>query len=118
MTIPPDHKALLEATDYPLGVQTMSVFSDEELALLRRYGWWLSSLAAGHIQPHTDSDRRFVDVCHGKAKAETLAERAWIKLMMRREYESESHQVIDAFDPAERWFPRQASWIYNRGRYP
>ena len=118
MTIPPDHKGLLETPNFPLEVRTTSIFSDEELAFLRKYGWWLRGLAAGHIQPYTDSQRRFVEVCQRKAKAETLAERAWIKLMMRREYESESHQVIDAFDPAERWFPRQASWIYNRGRYP
>jgi uncharacterized protein YifE (UPF0438 family) len=116
--VPPDHKALLARTNFNLGVKDLSIFSDEEHDFLQRYGHWLLGLAQRLIEPYTDEQVQFVQVSDDKSKPKTMAERAWVKLMMRREYESESHQVIDAFDPAERWFPRHASWIYNQGRYP
>jgi uncharacterized protein YifE (UPF0438 family) len=116
--LPPDHRAYWQAGEFPLGVKRVSIFPDEELALLRKHGHWMQALALGRIQPLTEAQRRFVEVAAGKAKPEAVHERAWVRLMTRREYESEPHQVIDAFDPAERWFPRSQCWINNQGRYP
>lgn len=47
------------------------------LAHLEKYGAWLSALEAGQIDPITEEQRRFLDVCRGSQKPISATEIAW-----------------------------------------
>jgi len=47
------------------------------------------ALAKGGIQPETDAQQAFVQVCRGEREPETAYELLWQKLKLRREFERE-----------------------------
>lgn len=113
MKAPEDHKAHLAKRFYPLGVDNVAIFSQDEAELLSRYGFWLEALAHGQIQPVTSAQEQFVQVHHGVAKADSVFERAWLKLILRREIEPDLAPVYSLYDPGEEWFDRHAHWRYQ-----
>ena len=81
MATPSEHRRFLQRrfapkTDFPC---TGYAFSDEEIALLRKYGYWLMALENGWIMPFTEAQSHFVDCCAGKARSGTPYERLWLK---------------------------------------
>ena len=98
---------------YALNVQKTDVFKEDELRVLRRYGFWLEALAERKILPSTAAQEHFCRVVRGEASAETLYERAWMRLVGRREIEPELARDFVLADPGEEWFKREAHWRYQ-----
>ena len=66
------------------------VFPPEEFAVLTESGIVLEALAAGTLLPSTPEQEHFLRVDREDAAPETVAERAWVRLKGRREFEREN----------------------------
>jgi uncharacterized protein YifE (UPF0438 family) len=64
-----------------------AVFPDEEFAALTESGTLLEALAAGAVRPATPEQEHFLRVDREEAEPRTVAERAWVRLKGRREFE-------------------------------
>ena len=84
--IPADHLEYLRRRPFVFGCST-AVFPPEELEVLSERGNWLEALAAGKIRPVTAEQEHFLRVDREEAEPRTLAERAWLRLKGRREFE-------------------------------
>lgn len=97
--IPADHLEYLRRRPFAFGC-AVAVFPPEELAVLEERGNWLEALAAGKIAPVTPEQERFLRVDREEAEPETVAERAWVRLKGRREYE-EANQKTPPPEPPQ-----------------
>ena len=86
--VPADHLEYLRRRPFVFRCST-AVFPADELAALEEYGNWLEALAAGLIRPVTPDQEHFLAVDRDRAEPATVAERAWVRLKGRREYERE-----------------------------
>ncbi len=118
METPKEHKDYLRRKDYKLLCYN-GIFSEREITLLKRYGYWMEALASGDIKPLTPAQERFVRVCKGECKPTTEYEIAWCTLNERREYEAKRKSTphYDHTEPGENWFPRSEWWGNNPDRY-
>jgi uncharacterized protein YifE (UPF0438 family) len=64
-----------------------AVFPAEEVAALTECGTLLEALASGAVPPTTPEQKHFLRVDRGEAEPRTVAERAWLRLKGRREFE-------------------------------
>src|ERR1051326_5332711 len=78
MATPAEHLTYLRQKGYT--AKCPSAFSDEETAILDRYGHWMEALTAGLIHPATTEREHFLSVARGQAQPETPFERVWHKL--------------------------------------
>lgn len=53
--------------------------TDEQLAIIMKFGSWLMALDEELIAPQTDAQRHFVSVCRGEEYATTDYEHIWLK---------------------------------------
>src|ERR1700731_2434492 len=97
--VPPDHLVYLRRRPFVFGCST-SVFPADEMQALSEFGSWLEALAAGAIQPVTPEQEHFLKVNREEAEPSTVCERAWLRLMGRREYEQE-HAIVARPSPPE-----------------
>lgn len=65
----------------------LSVFPVEEIRALELHGPRFEALATGAAAPASAAEERFLRVDREEAEPEMLAERAWLRLKGRREYE-------------------------------
>lgn len=75
MATPPDHKTYLAqpfVPDVPL-----DGFSEADTTLLEKYGSWLKALMLRQIEPVTDEQRQFVQMCFGEASPGNELARIW-----------------------------------------
>ena len=86
--IPPAHLSHLRRRPFVFRCST-AIFPADELAALSEYGNWLEALSAGVIRPVSSEQRHFLKVDREEAEPTTVAERAWVRLKGRREYEHE-----------------------------
>ena len=66
---------------------SLAVFPAEEIEALTESGTRLESLAAGAVPPATPDEQHFLLVQRNEAEPRTVAERAWSRLIGRRELE-------------------------------
>lgn len=66
---------------------SLAVFPAEEIEALTESGSHLEALAAGAIPPASPEDEHFLLVHRDEAEPRTTAERAWLRLIARRELE-------------------------------
>ncbi len=92
MKAPLDHLVYLRGQSFTFACST-TVFPEEEIKALLECGNWLSALAAGEIQPVTIAQEHFLRVDRGEAQAETVFERAWVRLKFRKEFEREQRMT-------------------------
>jgi hypothetical protein len=78
MATPAEHLTYLRQKGYT--PRCPSAFTEEETAILARYGHWLEALATGLIQPASAEQEHFLRVAHGEEQPETPFERIWHKL--------------------------------------
>jgi uncharacterized protein YifE (UPF0438 family) len=64
-----------------------AVFPAEEVAALTEFGGLLEALAAGAVAPTTPEQEHFLRVDREEAEPQSVAERAWVRLKARREFE-------------------------------
>src|SRR5687767_4890535 len=88
-------------------------FTPNELRILLEYGSWLKALAYGEIPPFTEPQRRFIEVAHGDASAESDFEKVWDSYQTQLSILSKPH--YHAHDASEAWFPRRDCWIRHVG---
>jgi uncharacterized protein YifE (UPF0438 family) len=84
--VPADHLEFLRRRPFVFGCST-AIFPPEELEVLSEKGNWLEALAAGTIRPVTAEQEHFLRVARDEAKPRSVAERAWVRLKGRREFE-------------------------------
>jgi uncharacterized protein YifE (UPF0438 family) len=77
---------MLSQQPFVFGCST-AVFTAEEIAVLTELGTLLESLASGAVPPTTLEHEHFLKVDRDEADPETVAERAWVRLKGRREFE-------------------------------
>jgi uncharacterized protein YifE (UPF0438 family) len=65
-----------------------AVFPADELAALTESGAILEALASGALAPATPEQEHFLRVDRGESDPRTVAERAWVRLKARREFEN------------------------------
>jgi hypothetical protein len=123
------HRALIRLP-YDLRIYALSVFTESEIQLLRKYGTWLEALAESRIAPLSDAQSAFVSVCEGTAPARTEFEKVWHKYQLQRFLERAS--VGDYFERAaiygiaaqlgsevaRRWLEAERSHLESEGRMP
>jgi uncharacterized protein YifE (UPF0438 family) len=90
--IPADHLVYLERRPFIPGCYT-SVFPADELKALEEFGNWMEALSSGAIKPVTKDQEHFLAVDREEAEPSTVAERAWVRLKGRREYEREQKEA-------------------------
>jgi uncharacterized protein YifE (UPF0438 family) len=78
---------------------SVDVFPPDEFAVLTERGSFLEALTAGTVHPATPADDHFLKVDRDEADPETVAERAWVRLKGRREFERESQGKAPAEPP-------------------
>jgi uncharacterized protein YifE (UPF0438 family) len=86
--VPADHAEHLHKRPFAYRCAT-DIFPLDELHILSEQGNWLEALASGVIQPLNAKHEHFLTVDRDEAEPSTLAERAWVRLKGRREYERE-----------------------------
>ncbi|WP_205729090.1 DUF413 domain-containing protein [Ferrimonas sediminicola] len=64
---------------YARGFNRSGDFTIGESNLLTNFGDTMLKLATGQIDPLSDTERRFQEVCQARADAETPLERVWLK---------------------------------------
>jgi uncharacterized protein YifE (UPF0438 family) len=72
----------------------LTVFPAEEIEALKKHGARFEQLAAGAARPTTPEEKHFLLVDREKAKPKSAAERAWVRLKGRREYEREERGTV------------------------
>lgn len=77
-----------EAQPFAFGCD-VSVFPAKEIAALEKHGSRFEALASGAAKPATPAEKHFLQVDREKAEPTSVAERAWLRLKARREYERE-----------------------------
>jgi uncharacterized protein YifE (UPF0438 family) len=77
-----------ERKPFHFGCET-EVFPLAELDVLTQHGDRLEGLVSGAIAPSTPEDEHFLQVDREQAEPATIAERAWLRLKGRREFERE-----------------------------
>ena len=107
MKAPAEHIIYLAKHDYPLGC-SLEIFENDELSFLRRYGFWIEALVDGVILPITEEEKRLIDVHAGKVEPIKIQECAWRKLIERRMWEKNEHELPNykLIDKSEQWFSR------------
>jgi|SRR5581483_3260169 len=115
--VPDDHRGYLMRQDFVLDCAAPN-FTAEDRKLLTRYGHWLTALVAGHIRPFTTAQEHFLKVASGEAQPTNEFERAWVKLIERRKFETEARSAphFEITDPGEEWFSREESWRSKSGQ--
>src|SRR5580658_700818 len=96
--VPPDHLEHLRRRPFAFRCST-SIFPADEMAALTEYGNWMEALANGTIQAVTAEQEHFLRVDRDEAEPATVCERAWLRLMGRREYEQEQAAGSPASPP-------------------
>jgi len=60
-------------------------FSEDEKAILSEYGAWMQAMSSIEVEPVTDAQRHFVEVCAELVEPETAFEQVWFKYFKKLE---------------------------------
>jgi uncharacterized protein YifE (UPF0438 family) len=77
MGVPELHKHYLRLTFRP--AVDLSFLAPEAQEAIVKYGTWFDALMRGVLEPYTEAQEKFIEVCKGKRPAETLFERSWVR---------------------------------------
>lgn len=93
--------------------------SPEEEGLLRKHMTFYRDLETGRRRPRSPAQQHFVLVTLGRAAAETLHEKAYVKHMRLRAQQREAGGEKSVRDPADgptpEWFTRESWYALRRG---
>lgn len=91
----------------------------EEELLLKKHLSFYQSLARGNRIPRTEAQKHFAQVFCGRAPAETIHEKAYLKYLRLRASDERPANSARGHDPADgptqEWFTRE-DWHKVRGR--
>ena len=77
-------------------VTPKKLFDRDELRILETYGHWMMALMQGSIEPETEAQTRFVEVCKGSRAPTTPYEKTWMKYVDRKKWERENPGLVGA----------------------
>ena len=63
------------------------IFSEEEIAILERYGRQFEQLMSAAVTPKTKAQQKFAHVARGLIEPETIYEKVWCKYLWRLDWE-------------------------------
>lgn len=66
----------------------LSGWTDEDRAVLHKYGAWFEALGNGEVEPSTEAQRHFAQVAYGLAAPTTKYEAIWRRYLVARKQES------------------------------
>lgn len=105
--IPEAHRAMAARRDFRFTCDPR-LFSDEQFALITRWGHWYEALSNGSIAPFTDAQRRFVAaVADATPPTETHAA-AWWRYIRRTMIEQKHGDALHSTHQVD------ADTFYNR----
>ncbi|MBC9911403.1 DUF413 domain-containing protein [Chitinophaga varians] len=70
------------------------IFSNEEIDLLEKYGYWFEALTEGVLLPFSVEQEQFVEMAQMRKKPETRYEKLWFKYLKRKEIELKKGAVL------------------------
>ena len=89
-----DHLYYLNKDSYPLKCSD-AIFSNEEVELIHKTGYWMEAIANGNLDPITESQISFKSVADGTLLPTSPQERAWFKVQGRRKLEAEQGDKLN-----------------------
>ena len=84
-----------EKGDFHIDCSTI-IFSSQEIAILKKFGHWFDALEKKKLEPITELQIRFVNVCQGNNLPFSIDEKAWFKYCGRRKLEQEQTESLKA----------------------
>jgi uncharacterized protein YifE (UPF0438 family) len=69
-------------------------FPAQEIEVIERYGSWLEALMKETIQPFTEDQKRFIAMCKGERKAESMFEVIWRKYRLEVLYNEDYNEAL------------------------
>ncbi|MCR9171579.1 MAG: DUF413 domain-containing protein [bacterium] len=96
-----------------------SIFSNEELETLEKFGYWFEALINGDLDPISEQQEYFIDVFRNNKKPETPEQFAWFKYKGRKALEEKqpdkfkldySHDSEDPFFKRDDW-KKMRRWV-------
>ena len=101
-------RLLLESGTFKINCST-SIFNNEEIEIIKKYGHWFMALTTSELTPLTDLQNRFVAVTKNEIEPFSIEEKAWHKYLGRTRLEREHGASFNLhYEPEEDTF-------YNRG---
>ncbi len=70
------------------------IFSDAEIELLEKYGYWFEALTNGELSPFNSEQKQFVEAARLNIPPKTDYEKVWVKYIKRRQIEAEAGTVL------------------------
>ncbi|MGJ3234201.1 DUF413 domain-containing protein [Marivirga sp.] len=74
----------------------VTIFSEEELSILRNFGHWFKALAEGELEPFTEKQKLFIEAANGQREPFSLEEKAWVRYTKRKEIEEKYGHVLNS----------------------
>ena len=95
-----DHSYYLSSGRGPFRVPSkrLDKLSQQELAMLEKYGHWLKALATGLLKPETEEQARFVLVTKRKEEPRSSFEWAWVKAFPTFQRKPWDGRLLSALD--------------------
>ena len=90
---------------------SLNNFHESEVALIIKYGAWLSALMNGDLPVDNKNRKHFLSVCQGDRDPKSDIERAWSKYLLRLEVEELESTLprYQSWEAGERWIARGVS---------
>jgi len=85
ISIPEGHRTYLHLEFIP--EIDIEKYQDEEKIALKKYGSWLKALMIGKIEPITDEQTYFLEMCYGKKHPRNRLQHIWKKYQLDVMYE-------------------------------
>ncbi len=101
------HRALAEQRDFAFACDPR-LFSDEQYALIRRWGYWYQGLTEAQLAPITDAQRSFIDAVKGRTPPVEQHAAAWWRYTHRLALEKEKGAAMHSTHQVD------ADTFYNR----
>lgn len=90
-----DHKAYIKKQGEFAFSCNRTIFIDEEINLVIKYGHWFKALQSGTLLPLNEEQRRFVEVANFQAEPITQFEKVWWKYLKRQKIEIDNKDILN-----------------------
>lgn len=71
------------------------IFSNEEITLLEKYGYWFTGLEKGELFPFTELQKLFIQVAKKEREPVSFEEKTWFKYKARKAIEAKNGDAME-----------------------
>ncbi|ADR22668.1 hypothetical protein MATR_34860 [Marivirga tractuosa] len=75
---------------------SLAIFSNEERAILEKYGHWFKALISGELEPYTEKQKLFIEAAKNERHPISIEEKTWFKYTKRKEIEEKHGHVLSS----------------------